>query len=389
MITFIHTADWQLGKPFSRVADDGKRTRLQEQRIAAIRRIGEVVREKNAAFVVVAGDVFDSNSPTNTTVADACDGIKSVGVPVYVIPGNHDHAGPGSVWSQPFFTRVSQERAPNLRVLLEPVPVQEAGYILFPCPLSRRQSGEDPCTWIRGYDFTACDDRPRIVLAHGSTLSFRQESDEEDGGRQANLIELDRLPLSEIDYVALGDWHGMVQAGANAWYSGSHETDRFPKTGQRTGHVAVVQVGRKSPPVVQPVQTGHTRWLVHSETFATDAGPAALKHALDQLVGDGERGLSLLKLSLGGSLGLAGHAELAALLEEWQAGLLDLRLDKAVAVAPTDDEIDALAQTMANPLIAHVARELQSQIARGGEDAALAGTAIALLHEFANAGGDA
>jgi len=389
MITFIHSADWQLGKPFARVGDDGKRTRLQEQRIAAIRRIGEAVRAHNAAFVVVAGDVFDSNSPSNTVVADACDAIKSINVPVYVIPGNHDHAGPGSVWSQPFFLRVSKERAPNLRVLLDQQPVQETGYVLFPCPLSRRQSGEDPCTWIRSQDFSSFDDRPRMVLAHGSTLSFRQESDEEDGGRQANLVELDRLPLSEIDYVALGDWHGMVQAGEKAWYSGSHETDRFPKAGQRTGHVAVVQAGRRTTPVVQPVQTGHTRWLDHSATFATDAGPVALKDSLDQLVGDAERGLSLLKLSLGGSLGLAGHTQLSTILEEWQAGLLDLRLDTFVAVAPTADEIAALAHTTANPLIAHVASELQSQIARGGEDAKLAGTAIAVLHEFVNAGGAA
>lgn len=389
MITFIHTADWQLGKPFARVADEGKRTRLQEQRIAAVRRIGEVVRADNAAFVVVAGDVFDSNSPSNTVVADACDAIKSVGVPVYVIPGNHDHAGPGSVWSQSFLVRVSKERAPNLRVLLDQEPVQEAGYVLFPCPLSRRQSGEDPCTWIRTHDFSGLDERPRIVLAHGSTLSFRQDGDEEDGGRQANLIELDRLPLSEIDYVALGDWHGMVQAGDKAWYAGSHETDRFPKAGQRTGHVAVVEVRRGLPPVVQAVQTGRTRWLVHSETFATDAGPGGLRDTLDQLVGDAERGLSLLKLSLGGNLGLAGHAELSTILEEWQAGLLDLRLDKAVAVAPTADEIDALANTKVNPLVAHVAKELQSQLARGGEDAAIAGTAIALLHECVNAGGAA
>jgi hypothetical protein len=387
MITFMHTADWQLGKPFSRVADDAKRTRLQEQRIAAVRRIGDVVQEKKATFVVVAGDVFDSNSPTNSTVADACDAIKSIDVPVYVIPGNHDHAGPWSVWSQPFFARVSRERAPNLRVLLDAKPVEEAGYVLFPCPLSRRQSGEDPSAWIRGCDFARLDDRPRIVLAHGSTLNFRQESDEEDGGRQANLIELDRLPLSQIDYVALGDWHGMVQVGDKAWYSGSHDTDRFPKQGQRTGHVAVVEVRRGLPPIVQAVQTGHTRWLEHSATFATDAGPAALKNSLDQLVGDAERGLSLLKLSLGGSLGLAGHAELSTILEDWQAGLLDLRLDKSVVVAPTADEIATLAHTTANPLIAHVARELQCQIDHGGEDAKLAGTAIALLHEFANAGG--
>jgi hypothetical protein len=385
-IRIIHTADWQLGKPFSRVADDAKRMRLQEQRIAAIKRIGEVVRARNAAFVVVAGDVFDSNSPTNTTVSDACAAIDSIGVPVYVIPGNHDHAGPGSVWSQPFFLRVSRDRSPNLRVLLDTTPVEEEGYVLFPCPLSRRQTSEDPCAWIRSHDFTSLDDRPRIVLAHGSTLNFRQDGDEEDGGRQANFIELDRLPLSEIDYVALGDWHGMVQAGDKAWYSGSHETDRFPKEGQRTGHVAVVEVRRGGAPVVEPVQTGHTRWLEHTATFATDAGPAALKDALDQLVGDAERSLSLLKLSLGGSLGLVGHSELAATLEEWQAALLDLRRDGSVAVAPTADEIAALVHTTANPLIAHVARELQSQITGGGEEAALAGTAIALLHEFANAG---
>jgi hypothetical protein len=387
MVTFVHTADLQLGKPFSRVADDEKRSRLRQERIAALRRIGDVVRANDAAFVVVAGDVFDSNSPTNTVVADACEAIKSIDVPVYVIPGNHDHAGPGSVWSQSFFVRESGERAPNLRVLLDPQPVEESGCILLPCPLSRRQSGEDPCGWIRGHDFSELDERPRIVLAHGSTMNFKQDGDEEDGGRQANLIELDRLPLSQLDYIALGDWHGMVQAGDKAWYSGSHETDRFPKAGQTTGQVLVVRAGRGATPVVRPERTGHTRWLVHSETFATDAGPTALREALDQLVGDGNRGLSLLKLSLGGNLGLAGHANLSAILEGWQAGLLDLRLDKAVAVAPTADEIDALTKTVGNPLIAHVASELQSQMAGGGDDAALAGTAIALLHEFVHAGG--
>ena len=64
-----------------------------------------------------------------------------------------------------------------------------------------------------------------------------------------------------------------------------------------------------------------------------------------------------------------------------------MRLDKSVAVAPTADEIDSLARSTGNPLIAHVARELQRQLAVGGDEAKLAGTAIALLHEFSNAGG--
>jgi len=388
MITFIHTADWQLGKPFSRVSDDEKRAALRKERIVAIRRIGDVVRAHHAAFVVVAGDVFDSNGPSNETVSAACDAIRSIGVPVYVIPGNHDHAGPGSVWGQSFFVAESRERSPNLRVLLDAKPVEEAGYVLLPCPLSRRQSSEDPTAWIRRFDYATLDGRPRIVLAHGSTLSFRQEGDEEDGGRQANLIELDELPISHLDYVALGDWHGMVAAGDKAWYSGSHETDRFPKAGQTTGHVIVVRAVRGAPPIVRPEATGRTLWLEHSETFATDAGPTALRAALNQLVGDAERGLSLLKLSTGGSLGLAGHRELEEILTGWQAGLLDLRLDKNVAVAPTADEIDALTNTLGNPLIAHVAGELKKQIDGGGDVAAIAGTAIALLHEFVHAGGE-
>lgn len=386
MITFIHTADWQLGKPFSRVADDEKRSALRKERFAAIRRIGDVARASNAAFVVVAGDVFDSNNLSNETVSAACDAIGSIGVPVYVIPGNHDHAGPGSVWGQSFFIAERRERAPNLRVPLESSPVEEASCVLLPCPLSRRQSSNDPTAWITGLDFGDFGDRPRIVIAHGSTLNFRQEGDEEDGGRQANLIELDRLPMSELDYIALGDWHGMVQAGDKAWYSGSHETDRFPKAGQTTGQVIVVQAHRGTVPTARPERTGHTRWLLHSEAFATDAGPTALRDALNTLVGDAQRGLSLLKLSLAGSLGLAGHAELTAILKSWQAGLLDLRLDKNVAVAPSADEIDALKNTATNPLIAKVAEELKRQI-DAGDDADIAGTAIALLHEFVHAGG--
>jgi hypothetical protein len=37
--TFIHTADWQLGKPFAGVTDPAKRALLQNERFQAIRRI--------------------------------------------------------------------------------------------------------------------------------------------------------------------------------------------------------------------------------------------------------------------------------------------------------------------------------------------------------------
>ena len=214
------------------------------------------------------------------------------------------------------------------------------------------------------------------------------DDEENDAGRTGvNTIALDRLPLDEIDYVALGDWHGLIRADGKAWYSGSHETDRFPKPGQTTGHVACVRVGRGIAPVVEPVATGRTKWLVHAETFSGAEGPATLHDYLGQLTSDAGRGNVLLKLSLTGSLGLGAHADLDAMLRSWQAGLLDLRLDREVGIEPTQEEIDALVSNPDDPLIAHVAADFVRQITGDGDDAAIASTALSLLHGFATAGG--
>ena len=55
LLRFIHTADWQIGKPYRSVEDDKKRYRLQHERVAAIDRIGGVARDQNASFVVEIG----------------------------------------------------------------------------------------------------------------------------------------------------------------------------------------------------------------------------------------------------------------------------------------------------------------------------------------------
>ena len=93
------------------------------------------VVKSGAAFIVVAGDVFDSSQATKATVSAACAAIGSLQVPVFIIPGNHDHAGAGSIWEQPFFKREQEQLAPNLRVILTPEPVILENVIIFPAPL--------------------------------------------------------------------------------------------------------------------------------------------------------------------------------------------------------------------------------------------------------------
>ena len=88
MVRFLHTADWQLGKVFARVEDPAKRTLLQDARIRAIDRIGDAARAIEAAFIVVAGDLFESSTVPRATVSKALAAIGRLERPVYAIPAN-------------------------------------------------------------------------------------------------------------------------------------------------------------------------------------------------------------------------------------------------------------------------------------------------------------
>ena len=423
MTTFLHTADWQLGKPFAGISDPAKRARVQQERLEAIRRIAAVVRERQAQFVVVAGDLFDSPTPTHATIVAALGAIAGLGVPVFAIPGNHDHGGPDSLWEQPFFQRERARLAPDFHLLtagspmVVTLPDRGAGsetVALLPCPLLRRREPDDPTAWIRGYDFSQLGDVPRIVIAHGSTATFTSgsssggslERDDDDEGRAgpANTIDLERLPLAELDYIALGDWHGFVAAGPKAWYSGTPEIDRFPKAGQEPGHVACVTVGRGATPTVAAIRTGRFRWLSHDAALdatlgeaADTGGPAQLDDWLTQATQPqtaGEPGFDgcLARLTLSGSVSLAGREELDRVIESWQARLLRLDVADAVRIAPTRDEINDLAARPDDPIISRVATELVRRLEAGeagGTNPDVVRHAIHLLHALAHPQGAA
>ena len=383
MTTFIHPADWQLGKPFAGIADPAKRARVQQERIEAIRRIGQIVREKHATFVVVAGDLFDSPTPTKATVANALGAIGAIGVPVYAIPGNHDHGGPDSLWEQTFFRREHASLAANFHILLarEPVVLDEA--VLLPCPLLRRHEAEDPTAWIRDLDCTAFSAKPRIVLAHGSVGSFGGQADEEDAAGPANTIAIDALPLAEIDYIALGDWHGFRNVGDKAWYSGSHETDRFPKTDQMPGHVACVRVSRAAAPAVEAAPTGRLQWLKHTIDLG-DEGSRRCDTILTESTRAAGFDACLADLVLQGSVSLADRQALDQILDTWSARLLRLDIDDGVRLAPSADEIRELAERPGDPIISRVATELLRRAAENGADADVIREAIHLLHSLCN-----
>jgi hypothetical protein len=179
MTTFDHTADWQLGKPIAKVDDLRKRSLLQQERLEAITRIGIVASDHQDAFIVVAGDLFDSPTATKSTLSAACAKVGALEIPVLVISGNHDHGGPGSLWDQPFFEHDRSSLAPNLGVLLAREPVERSDTEIFPCSLPRGRESRDPAHWLRSLsDTSPGGEKPRFVITHGSTQGFGEAEDD-------------------------------------------------------------------------------------------------------------------------------------------------------------------------------------------------------------------
>jgi len=382
-VTFIHTADWHVGKPFARVEDDEKRARLKRRRLDVIEAVGQQATECRAAFVVVAGDLFDSPTVSNANVSELCGAVGRIGVPVYVIPGNHDHGGPGSVWERPRFLEECAHLAPNLQVLLVPEPVELEVAVLLPCPLLRRHETADPTGWVaRSGDVLArYGEKPRIVIAHGSVQGFTSATDDEDGAvTSPNELDLTRLPDAELDYVGLGDWHGTKQVGPKAWYSGTPERDQFPKGGEHDpGNVLAVTVERGAFPAVRCLATSLFGWYRLSHTFHDDAGVEELDRCLGDLFGK-RVGEDLLRIEVDGHLGISAMRRFDLLLDKWRERLIRLRLVGAPSVAPTDEEIATLAQRPDDPVVAAVARRLVDQTHQGGDAAEVARLALLELH---------
>ena len=65
---FLHTADWQLGKPYERIDnDDDKRSLASQARFDVLNTIGERIKAHRAEFVLVAGTFSTPSSHLTPT----------------------------------------------------------------------------------------------------------------------------------------------------------------------------------------------------------------------------------------------------------------------------------------------------------------------------------
>jgi len=327
MARFIHTSDVHLAKPFGRF-DQETGALLRYARMAVFETIAKAAQKNDAPIVVLAGDTFDTEVPSGKTTSSAMEAMASAADVTWILmPGNHDSLAATDLWD-----RINADRPDNVRLALEPIPIEIGEDLaILPAPPTVRDPGRDLTEWMSRAE---TGQRIRIGLAHGGIQDFGSEE-----GASA-VIPPDRAKLSDLDYLALGDWHGRKEIGARTWYSGTPESDSF-KGHEYPGCLLIEVDGRGAAPRVTPIRTGTFGWHAIDLDLRPGDDPAS---ELAARLPESDRRNALVSLSVDGRLTLSEHQAMTAALAAVRDDFLHFEEDLGwleIEQEPGDlDEID-------------------------------------------------
>lgn len=202
-ITFIHSGDIHLGAPFRglRALSPKWANRLTRAIPEAYDRVIDAAIARQVDFVLLAGDIFDTDKPSyahHRHLFAGLERLRDAGIPAYIIAGNHD---PFATWA-------------GLRETL-PENVRMFGSEHFECEPFYRDG--EPVAIIAARGFT---NHPGAGIASGMTREAVQRA----AGVQAPFcvgmlhsglwmdpfkapVSQDELIASGLDYWALGHIH--------------------------------------------------------------------------------------------------------------------------------------------------------------------------------------
>jgi DNA repair exonuclease SbcCD nuclease subunit len=377
---FVHTADWQLGmtRRFLGAGRPGQaageaQARFAQARLDAVAALGRVAADGGAAFVVVCGDVFESNLVGPDVVGRACEALRTFTVPVLLLPGNHDPADAALVMRRADFAR---RVPPNVTVLDRPGIHEVApGIEVVAAPWTSKR----PLSDLVADQLRALEPAPpgvvRVLAGHGAVDILSPDA------HDPAVIHTDacRAALADgrVHYVALGDRHSTwaIPGEQRIGYSGAPEVTAHDETDP--GNVLVVDA-EAGGAVVRPVRVGRWAFARERAVLDTDDDLDALDARLGALPAP-ER--TALRLVCEGTLTLRLRARLDDLLAGHTPVLAALELDTDELVTrPDDADVEALGLT---GFAASAAGELAAEV-----DDPEALDALALLHRLAATGGE-
>ncbi|MGB3698519.1 MAG: exonuclease SbcCD subunit D [Gordonia sp. (in: high G+C Gram-positive bacteria)] len=375
-VTFLHTADWQLGMTRHFLAGEAQHT-YNAAREDAVARIGTLARETGAEFVVVCGDVFDDPRVSTRIIRRTLDALGDYPVPVYLLPGNHDPLDATSVYR----SRDFKAACPDNVVVLDTAGVVRVrdGVSLVAAPWTTKRPLADLVNeQVAGL---AASEDIRIVVGHGGVDSLSPNDDPAMiGGATLDVAVAAEL----VDYVALGDRHSLTSVGdtGRIWYSGAPEVTDFDHVESAPGHVLEVTLARGAAPTVDVVPHRIGQWAFH--TVREDMnGADDIARLRTRLSAINDKARTVVKLALTGTVSVADEVTLSDLLDQFGDRFAALRIwerhhDLAVVSDPSD-----VSGLDLQGYAASAAAELAERAGGEGDDAEAARAALGLLYRLA------
>lgn len=375
MTRFLHSADWQLGMT-RHFLDGDAQARFTAARIDAVRAIGDLAQREECPFVVVCGDVFETNHVERQVVVRALDAMGAhPGVMFYLLPGNHDPLDAASVFRSDTFLR---HRPGNVVVLEDSTPVVAGpGVELVAAPWFSKRPLVDLVA--RATHGLPTGGTLRVVVGHGAVDTYSPDPHNPalivQSGLEAGLAD------GRFHFVALGDRHSTTDVGGTGriWYSGAPEPTDFTEVD--AGNVLVVDLDEHGVRV-QPRAVGTWRFVL--EEFDV-TGSEDCDRVESFLAAIDDKARTIVKLALVGQLSLAEKAHLDDVLDHQQDLLGSLQTwerRSELVVLPDGEDFESLQLT---GFAGDALEDLRRAAAGDDEIAVTARDALGILYRLGRA----
>ena len=355
MLRLLHTADVHLG---ARHADLGDRAATQRERqFAAFVSTVDLALEEKVDLVLIAGDLFDSNTQPRRSVERAAAQLKRLveaRIRVVIAPGTHDVYDKASIYRAFDLPALAGAVGSDLVTVLDPdhhdVHLRALDVVVHGRCYATKRAPESP---LAGLD-ARTDDRAtwHVGLLHAA-VAIEGRTDHDDV-----VIRTEEIGASHLDYLALGHWHSTSKgkAGATTYaYAGAPEPIALDQ--DRAGNVLLVTLdgaGTNRTVEVEERRVGKTTF----ERVRLDAATVGTQPALVAMLLERANPDLVLDVELIG----VRPDELDLHVDEVEAELADRFLKVRVrdrSVAPLPDGPVASADTVLGAFI----RDLEARVA--------------------------
>ena len=362
--------------------------RFTQDRIDLIPGLADLCEKHGAGFVVVCGDVFDSNHVAPQTVVRAAEKLSRFAYPMFILPGNHDPLNAASVYDTDAFKAL-----PDHIMVVRDHAIYRSDKLpsieIVGAPWFNKQPTIDLCGQLVDSLEPVAAGVTRIVLAHGQLDSLMPDTSHPACLSQEKITAA--LAEQKLHYLALGDRHSVTDCHASGriWYSGTPVATDFTETAPNKVLLVDASVGIDPRPRVEEIETGQWRFLRVQKSIDTKEDLLGLQEQLEKI--ENKERTSVL-LSLSGSVSLSISADLDLLVEQHRDLFASLRIDELrtdLSVVPDQLEYEEMS-------LSGYARDCWDELAEqakqsGGdapisEEAQVARDALALMYRLADRG---